>query len=304
MPTPTPFLVLADGSAPRVERLEWLTDVQIARDGTEHRRALRALPRWSQSGQLVLLDNYRGGQLEQLAPLLAGQSVLAPAWMHQFPVLPAGVTTADAMVRARTPQSLSYADFLAISPTGVYSQANFSIGYSGEVATANPSTHALLLPLLEMRCTGGIDAEARSAGSRAIQLTLTATQPLSETVGAWTDNDENGRPNFPQRLNWRESVRDGTAFSANSFDAGHLWSWEPRYSKRTVSGLVSLTSRAEIIEMRRFLYATRGRAIAFNWHCPLDAEPRVWRFASDSLELAYSAPSRAELRFSATEVQA
>lgn len=293
----TPFLVLADGAAPRVERLEWLTDVQTARDGTEHRRALRELPRWSQSGQLVLLDNYRGGQLDQLGPILAGQSVLAPCWMHQFTVLPAGATSADAIVRAST-----VADFFAVSPTGVYSQAALSVSTTRKVAAANPATHALLLPMLEMRCVDGLDAEARSTGSRTLQLTLTATQPLAETVDAWTDIDENGRPVFPQRLNWREPVRDSTGFSAISFDAGHLWSWKARHAKRTVSGVVSLLSRAEVVEMRRFIYATKGRAFAFSWHCPLDEAPSVWRFDADAMELAYTKPSVAEFRFAAVEV--
>lgn len=296
----TPFLVLADGASPRVERLEWLTDVQISRNGTEHRRALRALPRWSQSGQLVLLDDYRGGQISALEPILAGQAVTAPCWMHQIPVLAGGATTADAIVRAST-----VADFLAVPPNaGPFPAVALSVGASRGIAAANPATQLALYPLLEMRCTDGIDAEARSPGVRVMQLTLTATSPLNETVDAWTDVGDNELPNFPVRLNGREAVRDAAAFSAKSFDAGHLWSWEPRYSKRTVSGLISLLSRAEIIEMRRFLYAVRGRAVAFNWHCPLDDEPKLWRFASDSLELAYTTPSIAELRFSATEVAA
>ena len=318
MPSPTLFPILADGAAPRVERLEWLTDVQIARNGTEHRRALRALPRWSQSGQLVLLDSYRGGQLDALAPLLAGSAVLAPAWMHQWsPAVYApkvrDSVSADALVRRAVSGYNGEQQFFMVPGTGALVVETHKIGSADRLlrhpSTGLPSFNSLLygycMPALEMRCIDGINAEARSPGVRVLSLTLTATQPLDEAIEAWTDVAPDGLPNAPARLvNWRDAVKDATAHSANSFNEGHLWSWSMRYAKRTVSATVSLYSRTDILAFRRWLYALKGRATAFHWQCPLDDAPSLWRLADDAVEIAYTTPSRAECALAMTEVAA
>lgn len=66
--------------SPVIERMEWLTDVQQSANGTEHRRALRALPRSSITYE-VLVEGVEAIKLRNFLRTNQGKEVWIPWWL-------------------------------------------------------------------------------------------------------------------------------------------------------------------------------------------------------------------------------
>jgi len=81
MPTPFTFSAPRDARSPVVERLEWATDVQASRDGTEQRAQLRPMPRHTVSFDVLL---HTEAARACMAALRQETRFLVPQWQHVF----------------------------------------------------------------------------------------------------------------------------------------------------------------------------------------------------------------------------
>jgi hypothetical protein len=90
--------------------------------------------------------------------------------------------------------------------------------------------------------------------------------------------------------------------NANSHDAGHLDLHEVRYMKRIFTLDLTLTSRAQILDFRRLLFALKGRLNPLKWTAPGEGAETTWRMASDGVELSYLRPSLATCRLSLVQL--
>lgn len=100
----------------------------------------------------------------------------------------------------------------------------------------------------------------------------------------------------------RVTFKESLAWSANTFDAGHLRSRAVRYRKRTLSAFITLMDAAEVVLFRRFLHAVKGRAMPFRFTHPVDGIARSYRLAHDAVELTYLTQSVVECELRLVEL--
>jgi len=297
--TPTPPLLLIPPSGGSfVERFEFLTDVFTAYDGSEGvRQALRAFPRMSFDYNFVLSTDEERTAFE---PLLANERVLLPLYCHAFRWSQGTPPLVDAVFGSNFARPL-----LVANQDGSRERRDFFI-YQGRIDFRSGGYRPgdlVAWPLVEARLdTESIEVEHPSPVITTLSATFKAYD-FDETSPSWGGPESLGLPLLTENNNFRAAVSETLSFSANTFDAGHLTSFEVRHRKRAVSVLITLTDRQAVAQFRRFIRAVRGRAGAFRWECPLgrmaDRSESTWRLASDTVELNYYNPSLAEcsLRF-------
>ena len=291
MSEPTPFLLEPARSAPRVERLSFGTDVETHRDGSERRAAFRAYPRLALSAQYTFLKGTTEAALE---PIREGDTLLVPAWLHQFHAESEGAPVADAgVVLTAGPQP-----FLVRAMDGTWRVASFGFGSGGQLAGWS-SSDWLAVPLHTAELSeDSFSLDYTTPTVRTVSLSfdaainLEAPEPWPEPLDELT---------FPQRHNWATGLREDVSFRTNRFDAGNVRLREKLYSKRSISVAVLLTDRAAIVEFRRWVYATRGRLNSFTWQSPQDTAPGRWRLASDDIEIQYLKPALASCNLTLIE---
>jgi hypothetical protein len=286
MTAPTPFLVPPNGAQPRIERLTRLTSLQVAKNGTEHRRVLSAFPRLTFGASYTLLSH---NPESTLFPVRAGVKLLVPNWAHRVDVS-GGQIVLDAGFEAGSSVRIA-----VLRSTGVVEQRTVAIPALGQAVSAIPGDVAAA-PLIECYLSGdSFDVEYATPTVRVASLSFDALVHR-ENPGPWTS------PLFPQRPDWQSSVIENNSFSLNRFDAGHLWSQELRYGKRAIRVSVKLMGRQAVLDFRRFIYALQGRAEAFLWQAPMDSNQRSWRLADDAVELQYIKPKLATSTLSFVEL--
>lgn len=277
MNAPTIHL-LPNAAEPQRERLEWLTDLLVALDGTEVSRPMRAYPRYTYSG---LFSFFQSEERQLFAALREQFEILVPLSPHVFrgPKL-----APDAGLAAVSPLAVAY------SPSGV---ANTDIPVSPEVAAASlwmcPVAPAWLNQATEIEHLTSTVARARLS----FQLVN-----FEEAVPAYSGPTSAGLFLLPVRQNWSTTARERINPVVETADFGNLRSALLRHSKRSVSFSVLIKSRAELLEFRSFLFAMEGRAGRFRWTFGPDGVEKTWRLAQDVVEIEYLNARRGVARVS------
>lgn len=295
MSTPT-FFTWPTGAEPLVERFTELTALETGYNGTEHRRPCRAFPRYGLSATFLLFDSERG----ETAPLETNLAVLVPAWMHRLtkpdnaggPLVTAvhregGVRKFLVETTAGKRELLSAV--VAANNSTVYPNIDGPAWLPGMVAA---------YPLVEARLdtdSFGVEVVGPDAHSAALSFQSDSVQ---EPIPAYTGPTSGGLPMLVERLDWSVRPRRETGFNANTFDNGHLSTFNLRHAKRTVPVQFTCLSREAALELRQFLRQLRGRYQAFRW-VGFDGFERTYRLASDTWEMQWRgcATATCSLRF-------
>lgn len=284
MTTAQLFPAHRDASTPCTELLEWLTDVQIAIDGTDDaRRQLRAFPRHTYSYDVVLPPSADKSPLDTLR---TAESFVVPLWCHAFqrPDLEAtaGIATTDPKTVALT----------ATSEGVLYDADAFT--WPDDYYIAAPA--ALARPVADSRSIAYITKTAQKSSVSFLLLNF------KEVVADYDGPTVDGLPSLDTFTPyWNEPAEDVTEV-ADKFDEGHLTLHDLHYFQRTFSLSLTLPSREVIEDFRRFLFALKGRLNPMAWTAPGDEDPTTWRLASDGVALTYLRPNFATCKLSLIQI--
>lgn len=280
------------------ERIEALTDVSTALDSTEHRRPLRAFPRYSFSGQYTLADNWAGTSYQEHTKRAEFLEVLRTAHKVKLPIGPA-------MVYRGSGSALPALDMLVNASTGAALQE--IVGFdpvAREVVTGQPGYWTApwlwAAPLLEVELQDAREIEHRTNQLHIFQLSAQLTGFDELFSPAITVSEPFTAPAQLVRHNWISSMNESLAATTERFDNGHLPLAMQRYIKRSVSLDIFLTSRADILAFRRFIFACQGRYRSFLWQPRTDLAASRWRLGSDTTEIEYTTRNVAKCRLMLT----
>lgn len=292
---PSPFLTWPTGAEALVESFTELTALETAYNGTEHARVCRAFPRYGLSASFVLFDDERSS----LWPFDTNAKVLIPAWMHPLPARAPGESPLVTVLHSAGVDKL-----FAVKR----SDGSLSLR-SAIVADNNPTDYPAIggswttddieaFPVFEARLTGDSwNIEVQGPSVHTAALTFESDSVL-EPIPAYNGLTSGGLPLLAEAHDWSAKPARETGFSANSFDNGHLSTFELRHAKRTVPVQFTLMSRNAALEFRLFMRQLRGRAGRFRW-VAFDGIERTYRLAADTWQLKWtgSATAICSLRF-------
>ena len=290
MPTPAPipftFAAPRDGSTPAVEHLEWLTDVQTSRAGTEARRGLRAFPRHMYSFDVYMATIASKYSMQALRE---ETSFLVPLWPHVFERPETGPSAGVS--------GAGDAAVMLLDHRGEFAQGVSPVEWAPGYDVAAPCAVA--------RYAGdqrGFQHRTGRVSTGGVSFRLEGFQ---EAVAAYDGPKSSSMPDL-FLLDPFTGAGDGLAeqidVNANASDNGLIDLWEARYMQRTYTVNVVLNSRAAIVDFRRLLFALRGRLNPVRWTAPRDVGEKTWRLASDGVELSYLRPGLAKVALSLTEL--
>lgn len=253
-----------------LERIAFETDLQISRNGTERRIARRLHPEYRIEQSYNELDGYNENA-QAIIEALAGATFELP--LHQFTAangeqLIAGLS-ATTRKAYRTPAGLIAAD----TPPAAYSYHT-------------PLANAQLADAVQTKHTSGNYSTIKAA-YRLIGFKEHITPLLDPT------------PLFVFKHNFIDSINDKLDIDAKEFigDGGGFLGLT-RYTKKSRSISITLTSAEEIAAFRAFFFTVQGRAKAWQLADPLTGTLGNYRFAADAIEINYKSPALAEVKAS------
>jgi len=287
MPTLTPFNFSAprDARTPVVERLEWATDVQPSRNGSEARSQLRPFPRHTVSFDVLLHTPLARASM---AALRTETRFLVPQWQHVF----------------ERPAVAPDAGLCALQP------AIWALDHSGqavESATAPidwPAWADVAAPVGLAR----LASDQRTVRHVTAQVGTTSVsfqfEHFDEDVTTYAGPTSAGLPLLNVFTETAQSFTEQIDVDANKSDTGLIDGlYESRYIKRAFTMTLTLRDRAEVLAFRRLLFVLKGRLNPLRWTPPFDGEPEgTWRMSADAVELSYLRPGLAQCTFSLTEL--
>lgn len=284
MPTPFVFTAPRDARTPVVERLEWATDVQVSRDGTEQRTQLRPFPRHTVSFDVLL---HTPAARAAMAALRQETRFLVPQWQHVFE-RPA--TAPDAG------QTALYQSCLALDHFGTALEVEAPFSWPEFADVAAPAAVARLVA--DQR---GMTHTTRRVATSKVSFQL---ERFDEEVPAFGGPTSGGLPLLDPFAVPAQGISEQVDVDANRSDTGLADGlYEARYFKRTVTATLTLRSRDEILAFRRLLFALKGRLNPLRWTPPLEGEAEsTWRLAADGVELSYLRPGLAQVTLSLTQL--
>lgn len=294
MSTPT-FYTWPTGGESLVEHFTELTALETGFDGTEHRRACRAFPRYGLSASFPLWDDERA----TVWPFETNATVLIPVWMHPLPSRASGQSP---LVTAVYGQGVGKR-FVVKRVDGSLHELTATVSASSPTATPAiagewSAADIVAFPVVEARLSDdSFSLEVLSPTAYQAALAF-ESDSVQEPIPAYSGPLSAGLPLLAERHDWRAKPQRQTAWSANTFDNGHLSTFELRHRKRTVPVQFTLLSRDAALAFRLFIRQLRGRFQAFRW-VAFDGVERTYRLASDTWELQWhgSATATCSLRF-------
>lgn len=274
MTTPTHFTAHRDRSQPAIERFEWLTALATGRDGTEHLEGpLRASPRMSYQWSIVLPP---AADKSALAALRTADEFIAPLWPHAFQRPDVAPTAGIASTAAKV-FSLSHMS------AGTLMNAD-AFGWGAGHYIAAPAVRARFL-----EPSRSIAYSTSTSQSAPVAFLLVG---FKESFAPYTGPSIDGVLSLaPFVAYWTQPSEQITVVEVLD-DAGHVQAIEPRFRRRVFTLRVQLTTRAAVVEFRRFLLTLQGRLTPLCWAAPGEAVS-TWRLDSDTVELNYDGPRTA-----------
>lgn len=280
-----------DWAYPVVERLEWLTDVARAKDGTERRRAIRAFPRHALD--LVLTVGGESRQLLQQSLLSYRGDWLVPQWQNLAP--------ASTAPRGLEPNG--YVVFFS-ADYSQYQEAQLSV----LVIPAAPAWAAYVVPAGIARLDSGVQMINHDGNLASVRMTV-SFKGYREEVAAYTGQiDGQGNPVLTLKPERSGPVEATFTLDANRLDHGLAWADDLRADKTFHNWQHSfvLHQAAQHAYLRQFLWTVRGRAGQFvantdnqdqaTWWSPEGPMAFDARLESDAVEIAWTTGSIAELK--------
>jgi hypothetical protein len=287
MTTPYIFSAPRNGSTPVVERLEWLTDVQTSRNGTEVRRGRRAYPRYTYTFDIYVASDISRACLQALR---TETSFLVPLWAHVFE-RPDRAPSAGIAYSAPQLMQLDHAGARQITNA---TSITWAAGY--DVAA----------PCIV----------ARYAGSQRSFSHVVPGKVATSSVSFRLENFREAVNTYPPNVTG-STIRDITFLTsaggglaeqitdnANNFDNGNIDLYESKYLERIYNVSIVLNTRANIVVFRRLLFWLQGRLNPLFWTAPGDTVRRTWRLASDSVDITYLRPGLATCTLSLKQISA
>jgi len=285
MSTPQPFTADRDASTPCTELLEWLTDVPIARDGTDAARTqLRAYPRHTYSYDVALLSDH---DKAALSALRTAETFLVPLWCHAFQ-RPATSPTAGVSVASPVVALLSSKSEGIFMPAADFSWED---GYY----IAAPAAVGRMVS----------DNRSIAYAKKTIQTASVSFRLLDfkEAIDAYDGPTSGGLPTLDAFTTVWVKPSEQIDVASAVLETGHLDLFEVLYLKRNVTIEVPLRSREQIEAFRRLMFALKGRLNPLKWTVPGEAE-KTWRLGSDGVEISYLKPNLATCKLSLVQLGA
>lgn len=218
------FPFAPDWSRKVVERISYLTDILEARDGTEQRIRMRALPRWST--EYTVLEG--GEAMNLLDSMLAGwgaRTFLVPVWWMKTPlVTPMGGGAVNA--RCDTAGRGFVQGGMAVVWQDAFRYEAFDIATIAPdgLTFSKPSTRSFMdghvIPARMCRLAGAEGALSAVTSSLAeASFNFEAERPDDVPAGTSADTID-GRDVFPFRHDWSSPRKRTVRWSVNSYDTG------------------------------------------------------------------------------------
>lgn len=263
-----PWLFRPDGQV--LERLEWLTDVSIAYDGSEQRRRLRGYPRRTFEFALGVSDRERR-VAENLLFNWQARVFGVPVWMDSEPLsaqVNPGATTipADTEYRDYTVGGLCG---LMTSPTNyeileVASIGPSSITVNSEVAGTWPAGTTTVFPIRSARMPDQVGLQRFTGADTFGRFRFLCVDDSDYTAA--TETTYRSYPVMLLKPNWTEDLREDFVRKLAELDAstgGQFVDDEAGGPVLLQSHRWLLNGRAEIDAFRQWLYARKGKLTAF-----------------------------------------
>jgi hypothetical protein len=257
-----PWLWIPSGEV--LERLEWLTDVIEAYNGTEQRQQLRVTPRRFFEFDL-LLEGLDRRKAEAAIYGWGGRVFALPLWMDGTELgspVAAGMLTFPLEVSGRDYHDDGLA--MIIDGTDYEVLTIESVGLSSLIllreVTRNWSSTARIYPLRTARIDGDLMMRRFTGDSMYGRARFRCTDASEYTAA--TETTYASYPILTESPNWSEDISQEYTRLMSVFDAGICL---PFYEDRAgVARVVQLhrktaTNRSEISALRAWLYARRGR---------------------------------------------
>lgn len=267
----------AEGSAGFLEKEEWKTNIGANRNGSEVRVPVRSHPRYRFEYSIPLYEenfaNPPSGKIrEALSKFREHKGLwLIPLWPH----LTAG---------ANRPVVLGADErMLSLMPDGSFIES-IGVPLSGAAETM-PAALAGTIDTPQLQYV--------TDNLAMLRVSFLLTSEFREQPAAWDGPTLDGKPVWPFRLDWSESVEQEFRKNAELVDFDLAWAEHVRFIEDIHSGTVALVGEQELLAWRKFRKAVRGQAGEFWMQGPGDLEPVLYRLATDQIETAY--------RFSADE---
>lgn len=287
--------VLPDGASPTVERLEWLTDVATALDGTEARKALRAVPRATYSGSYVLSPAMAGGRYAGNADVAGVLAALRTAETVEMPLACHASFAGDEALAGFTGATQRFLRF-----------RQGQVGATVETgATARGTAFLAEFPLVSGWLTAAREVEHATTALAKFQLQLQVQDGRAEAFSPALDpQPTTGSADALLRHNWVSALNETLEPAQDTSDNGHLRVLHQRFVRRTLKLQLLLRGRSEIVAFRRFAHMCQGRYRAFPWQAPIDPTPGTWRLGADAVEIEYVTRTVARVQLPLTELKA
>lgn len=266
MTTPI-FTPKPDATSSLIERLEWLTNLETARDGTEFARAVRMVPRHRLEFSAYIRS---ADDKNSISILQAGGQVLLPLWPH-----------VERYTGAPTP-SRGYGYRLGHEAAFL----TLSGGSLAEFSGTYPSGY--ILPAAVARLDSNVQLTRLTSDLAVARLGFRLVD-FSEEI------DTDVSLALPERHDWTVSVDDTTDETSETFDTATALVVERHYAKRVIKISIMARSFEAVTALRRFFFAVRGRANTFAY--ALAGEPeQQWRLGTDAVEIEYLKTSLARVQ--------
>lgn len=272
-----PWLFQPDGEV--LERLEWLTDVQLAFEASEQRSRLREYPRRGFEFGTTLEGRERQ-TAENILFNWQAQPFMVPVWMDGE-----RLTASVAPAATSVPADTATRDYAAGNLVALWASP-FSYEIA-EIQAVNANSLDLVDPLvsgwpawttvmLPLRMARMPDAQSlsRFTGAAALGRLRFDCVDLSAGVAA-TETSYRGTPVLTSPPNWTEDVTQEYQRKLMQFDprvGQRFWDEEGSGAILLQSHRWLLDGRAQIHAFRQWLYARKGRLTAFwlpSWACDL-----------------------------------
>ncbi len=274
MPTPDLFTAPRNGASPASESIEWKTDVQISRNGTEARSQVRAYPRYIYSWDIYSASSISRACLQALR---TEDQFTIPLWPHVFE-RPATDPTAG--IAATAPACLQLAND------------------GGSSADTAPITwadgYAVAAPCAQARYEGAERSITHVvAGKLATAQVSFRLEDFEEAVASYAGATSLSMPLLDPFTGYGGGLAENAVDNQNMRDNGNLDIRESRYKQRIYTLNIVLNSRERIVAFRQLMFALKGRLNPLRWTAPGDSIERTWRLAADSVVLSYLRPGYA-----------
>lgn len=263
----TPFPFEPNWDEDVIERLEWLTDVIKAYDGSEQARALRIYPR-QQYEFAITLDGAERRRMEAMLWGWGARTFAVPLWhdvIELTAALSAGVTSIPVTVGGRDYRDGTLAMLLG-TDSRTLEVVEIQTSNPSELVLARPTVNAWpagtrLLPARPARFDSAVSIPRFTGKISSGRMVFEMVYPAEYTADAGAASYRS-YPVLEARPNWADTYEAMYARKQDIFDGKvGLVSVDDEAKMPEVTQIMRwlFTSRTEVDQFRKLLFALRGK---------------------------------------------